>query len=137
VSQPFSLSAPRRVTAILFIACSLALAGAGALASSARACASPCHWFEGTLSDGFGQASIEAHGLTYVQGNANHNEFCIGREMGSAGSYKDAGGDCSIWSEGTFAADVTFGGACCYHATIVNFGPLSSITVTSATHYDY
>jgi hypothetical protein len=137
MSQSFSLSAPKRTAVVFISACALA-AGAGAtFAASAHACASPCHWFEGALSEDFGYASIEAHSLTYVQGNANHNEFCVGREAGTAGSYKDTGGDCAVWSEGTFAADTTFGGNCCYHATIVNVGPLSSISVTSPTHYDY
>lgn len=116
----------------------LALAAGALKASSANAaCASPCHWFSGALSINFGFASIEAHSLTYVQGNANHNEFCIGAEAGSAGSYKDSGGDCQAFSSGSFAASAHYSGACCFHATIVNVGPLSSITVTSATHYDY
>jgi len=118
---------------------SLALVAAAATASSARAvCASPCHWFSGELAKNWAFASIEAHSLTYVQGNANHNEFCIGAEAGSAGSYKDvSASDCQVFSSGTFAAAGFYSGACCFHATIVNVGPLSSIVVSSATHYDY
>lgn len=119
-------------------ALALALLASVILAAPASAtCASPCHWFSGPLSDDWAYASIEAHSLTYVQGDANHNEFCIGAEQGSAGSYADSGGDCQTWSNGTFAAAHFYSGACCFHATIVNVGPLSSISITTATHYDY
>jgi hypothetical protein len=120
-------------------AVALAVCATAVLATPASAtCASPCHWYSGALSLNFGYASIEAHSLTYVQGNANHNEFCIGAEQGSAGSYSDpSASDCQAWSNGTFAASRFYSGACCFHATIVNVGPLSSITVSSSTHYDY
>ena len=128
-----------RVLFPCLIALALALPAAMLSAAPASAtCASPCHWFTGGLSDGWGYASIEAHSLTYVQGDANHNEFCIGAETGSAGSYSDPGaGDCQAFSAGSFAASAFYSGSCCFHATIVNVGPLSSISVTSATHYDY
>lgn len=117
----------------------LALSATAVLATPASAtCASPCHWYSGALSLNWAYASIEAHSLTYVQGNANHNEFCIGAEQGSAGSYFDpSASDCQAWSNGTFAASRFYSGACCFHATIVNVGPLSSITISSSTHYDY
>jgi hypothetical protein len=130
---------PLHSAAFFLTSCALALGACAALAAApaGATCASPCHWYEGALSDGFGQASIEAHSLTYVQGNANHNEFCIGEETGSAGSYKDNGSDCQVFSAGNFAASDNYDGSCCFHATIVNTGPLSSITVSSSTHYDY
>lgn len=138
-----SLSKPRSSGRRLVPACiaslALTLAAVGAMAGPARAvCASPCHWFSGELAKNWAYASIEAHSLTYIQGNANHNEFCIGAEAGSAGSYKDtSASDCQVYSGGTFAAAGFYGGSCCFHATIVNVGPLSSINVTSATHYNY
>ena len=127
-------SAPRALVLLAVFGLAAVLWAAPANAT----CASPCHWFSGALSNNYGYASIEAHSLTYVQGDANHNEFCIAAEQGSAGSYYDpSGGDCQVYSSGSFAAAAFYSGNCCYHATIVNLGPLSSITVSSATHYDY
>jgi hypothetical protein len=138
VSELFSRTLPLHSAAFFLTVLTLALGACAAFAAApAGACTSPCHWYEGSLSNGFGQASGEAHSLTYVQGNANHNEFCIGEETGNAGSYKDNGGDCQVFSNGTFAASDNYDGSCCFHATIVNTGPLSTISVTSATHYDY
>jgi hypothetical protein len=129
----------KRATLPCLSALALALPASAILATPASAtCASPCHWFSGALSKNWAYASIEAHSLTYVEGDANHNEFCIGAEQGSAGSYSDpGGGDCQAFSSGNFVAARFYSGNCCFHATIVNLGPLSSITVTSATHYDY
>jgi hypothetical protein len=137
VSYLPSLSTPRRLRVTFSLVLALGLGAAGAWASSASACGSPCHWFSGGLSLNFGYASIEAHSLTYVQGNANHNEFCIAAETGNAGSYKDSGGDCQVFSSGAFEAAAFYSGSCCFHATIVNVGPLSSINVSTSTHYDY
>jgi hypothetical protein len=96
------------------------------------------HWFSGSLPYQFGWASTAAHSISYIQGSANHDTFCVGLEQGVTGSYFDAPAysDCYAYSSGG-GVSVYFTPTCCFHATIVNGGPFNPISVNSATHYDY
>lgn len=112
----------------------LALAGFPAIAL-----ASTDHWFAGPLgafgTSTSGYASFAAHSISYIEGDADHNGFCVGREQGATGyNQQSFFADACASSGGTAAAFVT--PVCCNHANIANTHSFS-ITVLSATHYDY
>lgn len=113
------------------------VAGAFALSAGLAYGASDA-WFSGALSTDLGIASTAAHSIVYVQGSANANGFCVGKVQGFAGigawnATTTGGVACAV--SGGFAA-VTQDGTCCYHGWISNHTGIT-ITVNSATHYDY
>jgi len=127
----------------IYLMALLAVAAAGSsgvpAAMASDNCSSQvCHWFSGSLGKDFADGSVEAHSLTYVQGNAYNDTICIGTETGNAGMYYDAPffSDCQQYSSGGVAA-AYFTPTCCYHATVIYSGPASAKTILAATHYDY
>lgn len=95
-------------------------------------------WFSGPLTGGYGVASNDAHSITYIQGVANANGFCVAKDQGLAGL-----GTASRVPVGTEACATSGGfasrsesGACCYHGWIANKNG-GGITVLSTTRYDY
>jgi hypothetical protein len=95
-------------------------------------------WFSGSRGAGLGFASTGAHSITYIEGTANFNGFCVAKDTGLSGygsSSRTPAGTPSCASSGGFA-NRTENGACCYHGWISN--PLGfAITVNSSTHYSY
>jgi hypothetical protein len=109
------------------------------LAFAAVALAATDHWFSGGLPAEEGYAAPSGHSITFIEADANHNNFCIGREQGWGGWYVVGGSHyvddaCSI-SGGH--AQAYYNGACCYHATIENHNTSLNMTVATSTHYDY
>jgi hypothetical protein len=96
------------------------------------------YWFSSTLNAGFGFASVDAHSINYIEGDANYNGFCIAKDQGISG-YAPAShtpvGTVACASSGGFVAR-TENGACCYHGWIAN-GLGNAISVYSSTHYSY
>jgi hypothetical protein len=96
------------------------------------------HWFSGSLGAGLGFASAAANSITYIEGTANFNGFCVAKDTGLSGyglSSRTPAGTPSCASSGGFA-NRTENGACCYHGWISN--PLAgAITVDPSTHYSY
>jgi hypothetical protein len=95
-------------------------------------------WFSGPLPAGFGNASTAAHSITYIEGTANANGFCVAKDQGLAGydfATRSVVGARTCASSGGFAAR-TENGSCCYHGWIDN--DLSfAIAVDPSTHYNY
>jgi hypothetical protein len=108
------------------------------LSAAATALATPDHWFSGTLVQGFGYASTNAHSITYIEATGNHNGFCIAKDTGTAGyasATKTTAGPRSCASSGGF----TFrneDGSCCYHGWVDN-STSNDIIFDTSTHYDY
>lgn len=99
------------------------------------------HWFTGNLPPGEGYASSEAHSITFILADADHNVFCIGREQGWGGWYYVGGSHyvsdaCAYPGDGGHA-EIYYDGACCYHATIENHSTDLTDYVYTSTHYDY
>lgn len=94
------------------------------------------HWFSGTLQYGRGYASVAAHSITYIEGDANNSGFCIAGEQGISG-YHDAGDvPCQVAAGSNGVAAAYYAGVCCYHADISNYNGFN-IEVYTSTHYDY
>jgi hypothetical protein len=96
------------------------------------------HWFSGPLLSGVGFASTEAHSITYIEGTANTNGFCVAKDTGTTGygpSSHTPAGTPQCASSGGFASR-SENGACCYHGWISN-GTGNNMTVDSSTHYTY
>jgi hypothetical protein len=105
-------------------------------ASTAYAGSDP--WFSGNLAAGFGYASAGAHSITYIEGDANYNGFCVAKDQGISGydfASRTPAGTPTCASSGGFAAR-SENGACCYHGWIAN-GLGNAITVFTSTHYNY
>lgn len=105
----------------------------------ARQCVSQvCHWFSGSLGQDDGWGSVEAHSITYVEGDAYNDSICIGTETKVTDSYYDDPffSDCQMYSING-VAHLTYTPTCCFHATVIYGGPASSKTILPATHYDY
>jgi hypothetical protein len=109
-----------------------------AAASTATALAGADHYFSGTLVSGRGWDGTEAHSVTYVEGDADTNGFCVAKDQGSTG-YSSAGksvsGTRACASSAGFAAR-TEDGSCCYHGWIDNQTG-GSMIVSTATHTSY
>jgi len=104
----------------------------------ATAYAGSDHWFANNLASGLGYASSEAHSITYIEGDASANGFCVAKDTGLSGygsSSRTPAGTPACASSGGFASR-SENGACCYHGWIAN-GTGATITVYSATHYSY
>jgi hypothetical protein len=106
--------------------------------SATAAYAASDFWFSGSLSSGVAVASVGAHSITYIQGVANANGFCVAKDQGFSGF-----GSASAATAGTQACATSGGfasrsenGACCYHGWIGN-KTAGTITVDPATRYDY
>jgi hypothetical protein len=95
-------------------------------------------WFSGSLAAGWGVASNDAHSITYIQGVANANGFCVAKDQGLAGfgsASRTTAGTQACATSGGFASR-SENGACCYHGWIANKTG-GTITVDSSTRYDY
>lgn len=106
--------------------------------SATAAYAASDFWFSGTLDAGLGFASADAHSITYIQGSADHNGFCVAKDQGLAGfgaASRSTAGTQACATSGGFASR-TEDGACCYHGWIANKNGFS-IAVSSTTRYDY
>lgn len=108
------------------------------LSAAATALAGSDHWFSGTLVQGYGFASTEAHSISYIEATGNHNGFCVAKDTGTTGyasATKTTAGSRTCSSSGGFAARVE-NSACCYHGWVDN-STGSSIIFDSSTHYSY
>ena len=124
----------RRLRAVANLSLFLAVLG---LIFVAAAAATSESWFTGNLSSGEGNASSDAHSITYVQGNTSSGAaLCVGTEDGFAGYFSDSSGGYCQYS-GYQAAAGYFSGSCCYHALVENRGPANHANINSATHFDY
>ena len=107
--------------------------------TTSAALAASDNWFSGTLAGTTGYASTGAHSVTYIQGVANANGFCVAKDQGITGYAGFVGG----LTAGTQACATSGGfasrsenGACCYHGWIANKNE-AEITVDPSTRYDY
>jgi len=108
------------------------------LSAVATALAGSDHWFSGTLVQGYGYASTEAHSINYIEATGNHNGFCVAKDTGLAGydsASRTTAGARSCSSSGGFAAR-SENGACCYHGWVDN-GTSNDIVFDTSTHYSY
>ena len=108
------------------------------LSTAAVALAGSDHWFSGTLVQGYGFASTEAHSISYIEATGNHNGFCVAKDTGTTGyasATKTTAGSRTCSSSGGFAARVE-NSACCYHGWVDN-STASSIIFDTSTHYSY
>jgi hypothetical protein len=95
-------------------------------------------WFSGSLGTGLGYASTTAHSITYIQGVANANGFCVAKDTGLSGqgpANRTTAGTQACATSGGFASR-SEDGSCCFHGWIANKTG-GGITVTSSTRYDY
>lgn len=109
-----------------------------AAASTATALAGADHYFSGTLVAGRGWDGTEAHSVTYVEGDANANGFCVAKDQGSTGyasASKSVSGTRACASSAGFASR-SEDGSCCYHGWIDNQTG-SDMIVATATHTSY
>jgi len=105
---------------------------------TATALATTYHWFSGTLVQGYGYASIDAHSIVYVEATGNHNGFCVAKDTGTAGyasATKTTAGTRACSSSGGFAAR-NENGDCCYHGWVDN-ATSNDIIFDSSTHYTF
>jgi hypothetical protein len=106
--------------------------------SASSALAASDFWYTGTLADTTGYAGLAAHSITYIQGVANANGFCVAKDQGITG-YAGAGrtpaGTQACATSGGFASR-SENAACCYHGWIANKNE-TEITVDPSTRYDY
>jgi hypothetical protein len=105
---------------------------------SAIAAATADHWFSGTLANGTGFASTDAHSIEYIEGTGNHGGFCIAKDQGTAGdgpsSHPTTGTQSCAPSSGFISR--TENATCCYHGWIDN--PTGTgMTIDPSTHYSY
>lgn len=108
------------------------------LSAAATALAGADHWFSGTLVQGYGFASTEAHSISYIEATGNHNGFCVAKDTGTTGyasATKTTAGTRACSSSGGFAARVE-NSACCYHGWVDN-STGSDIIFDASTHYSY
>jgi hypothetical protein len=108
------------------------------LSAVATALAGADHWFSGTLVQGYGYASTEAHSISYIEATGNHNGFCVAKDTGTAGyasATKSTAGSRTCSSSGGFAAS-TENAACCYHGWVDN-STSNDIIFDTSTHYSY
>jgi hypothetical protein len=95
-------------------------------------------WYASTMASGLGNASVGAHSITYIQGSADHNGFCVAKDQGITGydsASRNVAGTRTCASSGGFVSR-SENGACCYHGWADN-STASSITFNSSTRYDY
>lgn len=95
-------------------------------------------WLAGTLDTHLGFASTEAHSITYIQGSADHNGFCVAKDTGLAGyatATRATAGTQACATSGGFASR-TENGACCFHGWLANKNSFE-ISVNATTRYDY
>jgi hypothetical protein len=98
------------------------------------------HWFSGTLAASTANEGGPRHAITYVQGNADHNNFCVAGDTRGPGNYAGAGLSTALpqacASSGGVAA-VSYGSpSCCQYGFIDNNNGFA-ISVSSATHYNW
>jgi hypothetical protein len=104
----------------------------------ATAMAGADHWFSGTLVQGYGYASTEAHSISYIEATGNHNGFCVAKDTGTTGyasATKTTAGTRACSTSGGFAARVE-NSACCYHGWVDN-STSNDIIFDVSTHYSY
>jgi hypothetical protein len=109
-----------------------------AAASTATAVATADHYFSGTLVAGRGWAGSEAHSVTYIEGDADANGFCVAKDQGLSGydsANRSVVGTRACASSSGFASR-SEDGACCYHGWIDN-RTASSMIVATTTHTTY
>jgi hypothetical protein len=95
-------------------------------------------WFSGSMASGLGFASTGAHSITYIQGSADHNGFCVAKDQGITGydvASRNVAGGRTCASSGGFASR-SENGSCCYHGWADN-GTGGAIVFGSTTRYDY
>lgn len=95
-------------------------------------------WFSGGMPAGSGFASTAAHSVTYIQGSANLNGFCVAKDQGLAGydtAWRNVAGARACATSGGFASR-SENGTCCYHGWADNQTG-GTITFNGATRYDY
>jgi hypothetical protein len=116
----------------------------GAIAATVVAVFAPAahagtdHWYATTLNAGLGYASVDAHSITYIQGAANLNGFCVAKDQGITGydvATRSVAGGRTCATSGGFASR-SENGACCYHGWIDNQTG-SAIAVNSSTYYSF
>ena len=108
------------------------------LSTVATALAGADHWFSGTLVQGYGFASTEAHSISYIEATGDHNGFCVAKDTGTTGyasATKTTAGSRTCSSSGGFAARVE-NSACCYHGWVDN-STGGAIIFDTSTHYSY
>jgi hypothetical protein len=108
------------------------------LSAAATALAGADHWFSGTLVQGYGYASTDAHSINYIEATGNHNGFCVAKDTGTTGyasATKTTAGTRACSTSGGFAARVE-NSVCCYHGWVDN-STGSDIIFDASTHYSY
>jgi len=108
------------------------------LGAAATALAGADHWFSGTLVQGYGYASTDAHSINYIEATGDHNGFCVAKDTGTTGyasATKTTAGSRTCSSSGGFAARVE-NSACCYHGWVDN-STAGAIIFNASTHYSY
>jgi hypothetical protein len=107
-------------------------------AVAAAAYAGTDHWYASAMAAGVGNASVEAHSITYIQGSANLNGFCVAKDQGITGNApatRAVAGLRTCATSGGFASR-SENSACCYHGWADN-QTAATITFNSSTYYDY
>jgi hypothetical protein len=96
------------------------------------------YWYATTMNAGVGNASVGAHSITYIQGSANLNGFCVAKDQGITGNApanRAVAGMRTCAASGGFASR-SENGACCFHGWADNQTAVT-ITFNNTTHYDY
>lgn len=96
------------------------------------------NWFSGSLSPDVAVASGNAHSITYIQGVANANGFCVAKDLGFGGSGSSTTATAGVQACATSGGFASRGedGTCCYHGWIGN-KTSGTITVDPTTRYDF
>jgi hypothetical protein len=117
------------LTAVAILVCA-------AFATAAYATSDP--WFSGNMAAGLGYASSGAHSISYIQGSADSNGFCVAKDQGISGydsASRSVAGTRTCATSGGFASR-TENSSCCFHGWADN-GTGSAIVFFTTTHYDY
>ena len=91
-----------------------------------------------TLPSGFGYAGVGFHSITYIQGHATFNGFCIAKDQGLVGydfATRTVVGTRSCATSGGFVMRFE-NGNCCYHGWIDN-DLTFTLTVFADTYATY
>jgi hypothetical protein len=122
----------RRISFVTLVATFAVLICAGQASAGTDA------WFYASpLGATRANASTQAHSISYVYGNTNHNNFCVSKQTGYTGDE-----DVHTLTSSPQACSVSGGvayrnenSACCYHGWIGNFNGFG-ISVAQA-YYNY
>ena len=135
ISRPmrdFSQITSRTRTIVLVFAAMFIIALIAPISASAYS------WYYGSMGATDGDAGTEAHSLNYVSASADHNNFCVGKEQGTAGYHYSniflAAYTCAQTGDGGYT-NASLDGSCCWHPDLENYNSFSIFVQGTTAQY--